>query len=439
MDDKKRMVLEWLCELEKYAKEQKLSMRIMDSLSECKEEAEGEVVDWDKLIPLIDDLMESVSDKLPDTEVAVYEEGQVTVEDVKAEITKMVGRCHKENEASVNNIGTGKSTIVKETFRKMREITKTKAHYDEITNENLYLEYYQKIKTYYMQNMGNIVKELITEITGNCGHMVENMRSMFQSIGGHASGISNEKFYYEFEDRRKGIENKFLKEVDTETFGGNKFIEFGEKTREFIKGVVKKHTGKKKLLSWLPLVFLLGIMIVNGVITQIETKEAENKAATEQSAEETDENILSKLIEKGKELDKSKGDGGVGGKLLSAVLSVVVGLLISLAAMRIFIILLMVVIYIAYLKIIQNWCKRKICRECGEYLELELNQFEQNTDMLKVIDDTLEVMVKDYEQQYVDILDNLFKDTKFDAENEENKTISQFMMLKETWSKLRYE
>lgn len=56
--------LDWLDELEVYAKEKQLSMRILDSIMECRKNVEADNANWDQINFQIEELLESIAKKL---------------------------------------------------------------------------------------------------------------------------------------------------------------------------------------------------------------------------------------------------------------------------------------------------------------------------------------------------------------------------------------
>ncbi len=96
-DERQIKTIAWIKELEQYAKEQKLPMRILDELEECKQQASSNDVDWARINRTIEELMESIEGKLVPAEVqqdnAIEE---VSVEEVKMQVRKMAQRCHTE-------------------------------------------------------------------------------------------------------------------------------------------------------------------------------------------------------------------------------------------------------------------------------------------------------------------------------------------------------
>ncbi len=435
MDKKKGKKLEWLSHIEQYAKEKNLSVRILDSIEECKNHMAAKNADWKVINGEVEELLDSIEQKtVPAVFKAENKENEISVQAMETQLKKMVQRCHVENEASIHSIEEHKSMILKNLYIKLREITHTKAHLDEMKNGDLYIQFFQKQKKDYEKNVFDMMKELLGDIINNYGHLIENMRSMFQSIGGHRESIGNERFYYEYEERKLGLEKKIQGEIETLEVGGSDIETFGQKTGKVVKKIVGKSERLRRLLMWVPLLILLCVFMVNAVVNQEKNQEIIEKAVAGENVQEADDSLQDKLLDNPEFLKFLKS-----GTLINAILTVVLALIISLGSVLIFILLLIIVVYIAYLKYLKVWCNNRICRQCGEYLQIELSSFEQNNSFVKQIDDAIKTITDEYEQQYLLILNNLISGTKFDSNNAERKEAERFATFREEWNILKYE
>ncbi len=446
MDKKKGKKLEWLNHVEQYAKEKNLSLRILDSIEECKNHMAAKNADWKVINGEVEELLDSIEQKtVPAVFKAENKENEISVQAVETQLKKMAQRCHTENEASIHSIEERKSMILKNLYIKLREITHTKAHLDEIKNGDLYIQFFQKQKKDYEKNVFDMMKELLGDISNNYGHLIENMRSMFQSIGGHREGIGNERFYYEYEERKLGLEKKIQGEIETLEVGGSDIETFGQKTGKVVKKIVRKSERLRKMLIWVPLLILLCVFMVNAVANQEKNQEIIEKAVAEENVQEADDSRQDMLLDYVKEhgtdiLDiLKKVNVSQVLSVLKPLLTVVLALIISLGSVLIFILLLIIVVYIAYLKYLKVWCRNRICRQCGEYLQTEISSFEQNNSLVMRIDDAIKTITDEYEQQYLLILNNLISGTKFDSNNAERKEAERFATFREEWNILKYE
>lgn len=422
----------WIENLWHYAEEKNMPMRILDEVEECRERLSSVEIDWDAMDTTVGELLESIEEKeYPVTTKKEQFKQEISAADVEAQVKKMAQRCHADNITSLESMEEQKNIVIKKNCEQIMEISYTKAHLEELKNEDLYLQFFQNRKMVYEKDVSEMIRDMLQSISGNYNHMLNHMRSMFQSIGGYKNGMGNEKFYQEYEERRTGIDAKVRGEAESADIGGEDIISFGQKTGQTIKNIVNKLVWKRKILAWLPLIILLCIFAGNAII-----KQEQSKAVVESSANADEDNaeIREEVLKIGvKALEK------VTSKLIKSVINFVLSLLLSIGAVLIFIILLVIVIYVFYLKALKAWCDQQICKSCGEFLKTELSQFTQNNIFSSKLDAVMENAVNVYEQQYMIVLSNLFQDSPYGSDHEQESNRSKISLLRDEWKKIMYE
>lgn len=430
-DERQVRIIAWIEELEQYAKAQKLPMRILDELEECKQLASSNRADWDMVNRTIEELLESIQGKLAPAKVqqeSVIEE--VSVEEVKMQVKKMAQRCHTENFSSVEGMIERKNTVIRKMYGQLSEIGHVRAHLEELKNEDLYLVFFEKCRISFERDVLEMVGELLQSIRNNYGYMLDHMRSMFQSIGGYRKGMGNEKFYLEYEARRGGIDQRVLGEVQTADIGGNDLISFGQRTKDTVKGIVGKLVRKRKLLAWVPLIVLLCLFTVTSVVRQEQSRQTLESA----EQEETEDSLLKDIAaDLGKKTVESVSEG-----VLQSMASFLLVLLASLGILSIAVVLVIVVLYRCYLKILKRWCDHQICKRCGEYLQTELSQFQQNNNFFLKLDTVMRNAVEEYERQYMEVLNSLFMDTGYADQPAQQEGAVRWDTLRGEWEQLKY-
>lgn len=423
MSKKQIQALECLNELTAYALQNKFPMRITDEMEECKKQISSVNVDWAAVNLTMEDLFNSIEQKLNSQVVQKeLQDNGVPMEAVKEQIEKMVRRCHIDNVNSVDSMAEQKNTIIKMNCKKLMDISQTKVYLEEMENEDLYLQFFQNCKTRYERDSDGMLRELLQSLGKNCDHMMNHMESMFQSIDGYQNVIGNEKFYYEYEERQTGINQKVLSEIQTADIGGNDIISLGQNTKEKMKAIVKKLSRKKRLLVWLPFLILLGFLTIGKVNNMIEKQNETKQAVVENedsSLKETVDGTLKVFI------------GNLSKKITGKVLS---AFFINLISWSILIALPFVLIYLFYLKRLKVWYNHQIHKRCGEYLRMELIQFEQTNQLSSKLDTVMKNAVEEYERQYMYILDNLFNISQNCTEDlEQTVDKSEFDSLRAGW------
>lgn len=442
MDTKQIMALEWIDGVEQYARDKQLPMRIIDGIEVCRKKMAAENVDWKEISLMVEDLLDSIEQKTVPTAIEEKREGQISIQAIEEQIRKMAQRCQGENQASVGNIAERKNLVVKKTYNDLREITHTKAHLEELKNQNAFFQFFAKTKAEYEKNAFQMFRELLQDINGNYDHLIEHIKSMFQSIGGHKYGIGSEKIYYEYDSQREGLNNRFQNEVVSLEIGGNEITNLGQETGETVKKTVKKFTVIRKILAWVPLLLMLIGLAIGAVTTHEENMEVIESVQTIDSEEGEHSDFLAsmkkQLAERAKKEIGNASESAIN-SFLSKAMNYITALFITLGIALLAIVLLIIVLYAAYLRILRIWCKNQICKECGKYLTTELNRFEQSDTLGSRIDDAVTTTVEKYEQEYLVILNKVFSGTAFDETSNDQKERIRFVELKETWSKIVYE
>ncbi|MBD5507534.1 MAG: hypothetical protein HDR05_05685 [Lachnospiraceae bacterium] len=429
MDERQRKATEWLDKLGRYASEKKFPMRIMDEMEECRKLALSGEAEWAAVSRSVEELLESIEGKITPTVMQERAENEVSAEDIKAQLEKMARRCHAENTVSADGMGERKNTVIKKMYAQIFEISHTKAHLEELKNEDLYLQFFSQSGTTYERDVIEMIRELLQSISNNYANMLNHMKSMFQSIGGYRKGIGNEKFYMEYEARRLGIDQRVLEETQTADVGGNDITSFGQKTKEAIKGMVRKLERKRKLLSWMPVIVLLCLLMAGAVV-----KQSQSRQETERIEETTDNAVMKDIAQEfGEKVIKEASPG-----IVKSVVSFIRTLLVSLGAFLGLVLLVIVLLYIAYLKILKQWCNHQICKRCGEYLKTELSRFEQENGLSLKLDTVMLNAVDEYERQYMEVLNQLFTGTDYERQNQQRNEMAEWNALREQWNTLKY-
>lgn len=416
----KEELLQWIQSLENYAKANRLSARILDSIGECREHIVREDLPWQELSMQIEEILESVRLKVQPADAAVQIQGgnRVPVEKVQEKVKGMAEDCRRDNRDSIAAIEVRKNLNVKESVRKMGEITHTEAHLEKMLDINQYTEFFCKIRDSYERDMAQTASEMIGGISGNYDHMADHMKSMFHSMGNHADGIGNEKFYHEYESAKTEVENQLVSDLRTVDLGGGLIMEFAGKTKEKIQRITKKVLLKKKLLAFAPVMFVLVIFLGWSVISLLMARSAQTSA--EQSPEESAITIACKIF-RSRMSDQSGGDDLMKSALFLWIIAAI---------------LIIFVVYRLYLRKLKRWCSRRICEDCGRYLRVEFAAFEKEDQLTQKAGEAIAQIAADCEQRYLVILNRIFAGTRYEEKGTQEG--SGFDHLQEQWNHLKY-
>lgn len=450
MNEKQKKALDCLNGMEQYAKEQKLSTRILDGIDECKKQVAADDTKWNEVNFAVEDIFKSIEQKT--APVSVYKDNdknEISIQEIRAQIVKMAERCHAENETSMGMMAERKNAVLQKIYGEIQEISYIKAHSKELKDENIYLEFYKKVKSKYEKNVFQLIKEMLGDICNNYNYMLEHMKSMFQSIGGYAAGVSNKTFYYEYTEKKEGLDKKIQSEIESSEVGGSEIISFGIRTKETIKDIKKKVNKKIKLLMMTPIFMVLTLLLVC-LSVKVITLINENKAVIEKEEEKEnpevkdDAEIKDEAEESNSEIEKITSDvmevlgTVVTSEIKSEMISDTFGSSVGIK-MILGIVVLIIVLYVIYIIVLKLWCNYQIRKRCGEFLQTETIQFAQNNTLMPKLDEAMKTAVEEYESQYLAILNSIFSGTNYDMDNTQNKKQDHFTVLKEEWNALRYE
>lgn len=428
MDEKQTSALRCLEEIIKYASINKLSMRIMDELEDCKKQISSRSSDWAAVNRVMDDLFNSIEEKTVPHNIQTENAGnEVPAEMVKGQIEEMAKRCRADNTSSIDSISVQKNTVIKKNCEQLMEISHTKAHMEELTNEDLYIQFFQNCKTKYERDCFEMFRGFLQSVSGNYNHMMNHMKSMFQSIGGYKNDIDSKKFYYEYEEMRTGIDQKVEGQIQTEDIGGDEIMSFAQRTKEHVKDIVKKLTLKKKLFAWLPFLVLLCFLTI-GVVGKMAGQKNDSKQV-EADAESNGSffnDVLTEFVAPMlTNIADSRSTIDSNGNSLSAFSPLAL------------VVIAIVLLYMLYLRMLRKWCDHQIGRQCGEYLKTELIQFEQTNGLSAKLDAAMEYAVEEYEQQYINVLNNLFQGPQYHPQHAEAGSVTEFTPLRAEWNRIQ--
>lgn len=431
MNQKRRETIAWLKAIEQFSNEQNMPMRIMDNIKECIELVESKEPDWEMLNDNIEGILESIAGKtggeMSEKVLSQKGDGSVSAGEVKAYVMQMIERGHDEDVRSVEGIAGQQENLIRECYRKICEISTVKAHLEEMDNRSTYCHFFETIKSQYEQDYVGLGKALIEDVGNNCANMMEHIRSMFQNVGGRKIGLGNKEFYVFYDEKKDGIDGKFLHEVESIDFHGEAIIDFSKKTSAQIDKIKNKNKRKKHFFAVLPILILLGIGLT-GIITfsvrqrsdQVMTSETEQPEGEEDSVQE----ILALAQQFGEISDIVQTSKGIFGNLSSMIIMIEILVLILIA-------------YAAYVIFLGKYFREKMLNKCEEYLKIECKQFE--ADNLLGDDGQLEKTVEEYEKEYIRMLQNVFSGSELDPLSEENQRRAAFLELSAEWSKIKYQ
>lgn len=403
MDERKKALLSWLDELEQYAKGNSLPGRIMDGIQECKRRLSSDNLEPDKLRPEVEGILDSIRKKTVPKSVREGEvDSHVTAQDVRQQIQKMAQRCHDENEMAIQNLSELKNLALKKCEAQLKDILYVDAHMEEITDGARYIQFYEKAAVGLEKETSNILSELFGAMDENYTHMLEHMRSFLGSIRANGNDTVRENMLYEVEAKREGIGKRILAEAETWKTGRQEIVSFAQRTGAQISKIVKKIEFRRKLYVVIPALIVLLLGVGNHILGAV----------------------------------KPEADAGTGEEFILTIMENVVDLTFVVGILLIGIagIMIVVLLYKAYLKRSKSCCNRSIAKKSVEYLQKEFVRFEQSNCLRFALDESIKMAVEEYEQRHVRLFNEAFA---FGDSGQEEQQKSRFDELITAWNSIR--
>ena len=390
--------IEWMKEVEKHAVEYKLSSEILDSIDQRKKQIKAENADWNDISLAVEKMLEDISRRImPENEVNEGGMKEVSVQVFKSQMQKITEKCHEENETAEKYMIEYGTDAIKKVYASMQKISTARTYLTEMKNESAYLLFFLNIKKDYDRKAVLLVQGLFKDIAQNNMQILDEMQSVLQSINEYLPDKESNKIYNKYEEEKNSIDKEMLDKTDKLEFGGSEIALFGQRTKGAVKSITKKWQRKKKMLTFIPICLLICSILFETIIAQEQIS---------------------------------------GGNFLYSIVAFVSMLFTSLKSIMIVAVILIVVFFIAYLKFLRYWCDNQICRQCEEYLKIELAQFDnQNTLMLKM-EKTVRRAVEKYEQENHTVLEHIFSEIEYGSANADKADVNWLMDIRKQWNDL---
>ena len=442
-------LIEWLKRLLAFAREQKMSARIQDSIEECIQEAEKEDADKSELRAAVEDILKSMEHKLMSTQeqsIVLAEDGtgnRITLEDIREKVRSMAARCRRETDASMQNMGILKVSVIEKAHHEMQEMAYCEAHIEELKHEGQYLNFYNSVKERYESEVFHMNQEWLNGMADNYEFMAEHIKSMLRSAGGRR-GMENQRYYEEYAIVKSGIENAMETVAHNVDCGGSDIWEFGHRTAETVNKIVKKTESKKKFWIAIPVILLLLFLVGRFGIGIWEKQNELEQTRLEEESRQSDgvkqDEYQREWLEYGKymyenninELKDELKDVRANGR---DVLDIMIQY--NNIIWRIVAVLIILIIYSIYIRAIKKACNREICRRVSPYLQTENAQFVKDNVLQHKLDAAMQKLINEYERQYLNVLNSLYGGVT-DEFAEMASSENSFVRLKEEWKTVKY-
>ncbi|MCM1254214.1 MAG: hypothetical protein NC321_15445 [Clostridium sp.] len=419
--------IEWMTELERCAVKQELTLDNLYAIEECKKQITAENVNWSDIHSTVEKMLESIGRELiPDNGESDEGMKAASIQAFKLQVQKTMDTCHAENESTMDFMTERESAVVKRVYGNIQKVSAVKTSFAERKNRNSYTEIFINIKKEFDKAAALLLRELLKSVAQNYDQVLEEMKKMFQSIGEYLFEKENEseKLYREYEARKNKLYKEMSDKAETLEFGGNEITAFGNKTSDMVKSIGKKWDKKRKVLVMLPMFMLICSFLFEAIIAQGQISGAVENTKAGGFLMEFDDMIRTTI------------PWSAVNDFIYYVVAFVVMLFYNLKSFLIFTVLLVIALYAGYLKLLKLWCGSQMCRQCEEYLKIELAQFKHNNTLMPRMEEVLKKAIEEYEQKNRVALESIFSAIESNSIDDERTDITWFVDMKEQWDKI---
>ena len=414
MNERNDEIIRWLSKLEEYAMEAGLPGRIQDRIKECKNRLYHETMEPDRLQREIEEILGSIRKKTGIVENKSNTTNQnFTAQDVEMQMKRIVQRCKDENERTKESIQEQEIIILNKYYEKLKEITRTKAHLEELRDEVSYARFFDNMAVAYRREVSFLISEMLEGLRSNYTHMLNKMKNLFQEMG----QVGMERNFYEVEQKRESIAGKLQGEMETRNEAGREIQAFAQNTGDRIKNIVKSTERKKKIYSLLPALLIAFMVLVPGVIGVLGALSSTENVATEENISEQEASGFDMFLTVLENADA-----------IDSLLSTIGMLTLPLLCLLVFVVVMVVVFYVLYIKHLKKKCDEEIARKSAEYLQGELAAFCQGNSLKSMLDEMIKNVVNEYEQQHTALLNQSFFNTGSQTECREQDSFTKLLM-----------
>ena len=417
--------IEWMKEVEKYAVKYKLSSEILKSINQCKKQIKAENADWNDISLAVEKLLEDIGRRvMPENEANADGMKEVSVQVFKAQMQKVTEKCHEENEAAEKFMIEYGTAAVKKAYGSIQKISAARTYLAEMKNENLYLDFFRNIEKEYDRSVLLLIQGLFRDIAKNYMQILDEMQTVLQSINEYLPDQESNKIYYEYEEEKNSLDKEMQNKANKLEFGGSEIALFGQRTKGAVKSITKKWQRKKKVLIFLPIFLLICSILFEAIIAQDQIMRLVESVATNDFMMRFGSMVNNKIP--WNEL----------ADFLYSIVAFVFVLFTNLKSIMIVAVVLIVVFFIAYFKFLEYWCDNQICRQCEEYLKIELAQFKNQNSLMLKMEKTVRTALEEYEQENHTVLEHIFSEIEYGPGNAEKVDENWFMDIREQWKQI---
>lgn len=403
MNNQKQMkAIEFLACMEELALEKEMKQRILDRIRELKSSLQGTLgeLEMRQRMLEVDELAIYMKKQfIPEEqkEFVVDDMTTVSIDEVREQVEQILQECHAANESEKISYVYNLQSFILEVSQRMRDLSNVNANYKEVQNARFFCEKFEQIGNHFNQQISSSMTQFTKTVFQNCDQATACIKNMLAYIQDERLHKNQQELYYAYGTRRSQILQQHTAEGDARECGGSLIREFAVKRVEKINRIIEKKKKKTLFIKLMPLLIVLAFSIApkvgDWIGEQIETI-AESKEETN-----SNENV---------EGFASKGADYLIEKLTETGVDLAVGVGISVFGyVGLPLIIIVAVLYYAYIKKVNRTYAEKICEKVGAYLVPEIETFLKEETLYKKVTETFDAQEEALETSYREVFEKL--------------------------------
>ncbi|MED9905412.1 MAG: hypothetical protein UFG06_14675 [Lachnospiraceae bacterium] len=441
--EKKSRALDFYDELERFAAEKGLPLRIVDSIRESRVELQKaeSPLQLEQAFLQMDSLLKHMGKKYEaekqaaETAPVAQEEG-ILLQDMENRVKEILYACKTENKEMCSRYADEQTYAVKELCQNLRDILHTEAHYKEIKNMGLFTAFFAEKSDAFGRRVSQALQAFVQAMFRNCDGAMVKTKALLTKIKDERFHVGHRDFYMQYDNRYDLIKQRIGAEAAQLGSEGTGIQEFAAAQVPKLNAVVKKQERKKLLFMFLPFVVILGWMLASALIGRIGEGGQDSKTAVESEtapkgvADELIDRIGDEAVEAGKEVidyGAEKAEG-ILDEFVSSTVKTVTGPVIYIIAG---------LIYLVYVTVIMKQSKKWLCDAAAACLTPELEHFLQETDFAGKTASKFDCLRVEMETAYGEMFTEILGKTSVSQSVQSRSEQEEFAFMRQKWKTIK--
>lgn len=299
-DEKKAQMQRFMLDLEKYAIESGSKKRILDTISELKEELSGAQSEeaFQRSQKGVDDLLAYMMKQNADAQNVAIPEDAVSMEEIRQRLRDSMQKCRNTNAALEESYRADCQSYIQEAGRNMQDYTKVEANYEDIVNESRFCNVFSQIGQKYAGQVNEQITRYADEACENYCNMMGGIRRMLSVLPEEQRLVSQKDFFQRWDKNQDMVRAGCREQIGSMSGGEEEIVNFGQENVHEVSKIIKRQNAKKMHIKMIPLyvVLVLALVLIGGHIIRDKIASDSQPVAEEQSVEAEEQSFGEKIL-----------------------------------------------------------------------------------------------------------------------------------------------